>query len=134
MSKYDCESETRKHIHEVGKNINGVIQRLLFRIMEHDESKMSQEEKYLFDKYTPKLAKCTYGSKEYKKYLKELEPALTNHYGKNRHHPEFHMRTDDYILNKSSAIGCMNLIDIIEMLCDWKAATMRHNDGEMVIS
>ena len=41
------------------------------------------------------------------------------------------MRTDDYILNKSSAIGCMNLIDIIEMLCDWKAATMRHNDGNI---
>lgn len=25
----------------------------------------------------------------------------------------------------------MNLLDIIEMFCDWKAATMRHNDGNL---
>ena len=25
----------------------------------------------------------------------------------------------------------MNLIDVIEMLCDWKAATMRHADGDI---
>ena len=25
----------------------------------------------------------------------------------------------------------MNLLDIVEMLCDWKAATMRHNDGNL---
>ena len=25
----------------------------------------------------------------------------------------------------------MNLIDLLEMLCDWKAATMRHNDGDI---
>ena len=25
----------------------------------------------------------------------------------------------------------MNLIDLIEMFCDWKAATLRHEDGDM---
>lgn len=25
----------------------------------------------------------------------------------------------------------MNLVDIIEMLCDWKAATLRHADGDI---
>jgi hypothetical protein len=25
----------------------------------------------------------------------------------------------------------MNLIDLIEMLCDWKAATLRHNTGDI---
>ena len=28
----------------------------------------------------------------------------------------------------------MNLVDLIEMLCDWKAATMRHNDGDIMKS
>jgi len=28
----------------------------------------------------------------------------------------------------------MNLIDVIEMLCDWAAATKRHNDGDIVSS
>jgi hypothetical protein len=25
----------------------------------------------------------------------------------------------------------MSLIDLIEMICDWKAATLRHNDGDI---
>lgn len=25
----------------------------------------------------------------------------------------------------------MSLFDLIEMLCDWKAATLRHNDGNI---
>jgi hypothetical protein len=25
----------------------------------------------------------------------------------------------------------MNLIDLVEMLCDWKAASERHNDGNI---
>jgi hypothetical protein len=25
----------------------------------------------------------------------------------------------------------MNLVDLIEMLCDWKAASTRHNDGNL---
>ncbi len=25
----------------------------------------------------------------------------------------------------------MNLIDLVEMLCDWKAASMRHHDGNI---
>jgi hypothetical protein len=25
----------------------------------------------------------------------------------------------------------MSLIDLLEMICDWKAATLRHNDGNI---
>jgi hypothetical protein len=25
----------------------------------------------------------------------------------------------------------MNIIDLVEMLCDWKAATIRHKDGNL---
>jgi len=28
----------------------------------------------------------------------------------------------------------MSLLDLVEMLCDWKAATMRHNDGDILRS
>jgi hypothetical protein len=30
-----------------------------------------------------------------------------------------------------SGVNHMNLIDILEMVCDWKAATLRHNDGDI---
>ena len=31
-------------------------------------------------------------------------------------------------------ISQMNLIDIVEMLCDWLAATKRHDDGDIMKS
>lgn len=31
----------------------------------------------------------------------------------------------------TSSVNRMNLLDIVEMFVDWKAATMRHNDGNM---
>jgi hypothetical protein len=37
------------------------------------------------------------------------------------HHPEHY----------SNGIQGMSLLDVIEMLCDWKAATMRHADGDL---
>ncbi len=129
--KYDSEKDTRKHIAAVGHYLLSVINRITFRIVDHDSSKMKKHEKPCFDKYTSKLADSTYGSEKYNKFLKGMAPALEHHYCENRHHPEFHMRTDKYIFNMASALGCMNLIDIIEMLCDWKAATERHKDGDI---
>ena len=37
------------------------------------------------------------------------------------HHPECH----------KNGINDMNLLDLIEMFCDWKAASERHNDGNI---
>ena len=37
------------------------------------------------------------------------------------HHPNYY---DD-------GIKGMDLVDIMEMVCDWKAASMRHNDGDI---
>jgi hypothetical protein len=31
----------------------------------------------------------------------------------------------------NSPVNDMNLLDVVEMLCDWKAASMRHNDGNI---
>lgn len=30
-----------------------------------------------------------------------------------------------------ASVNNMNLVDIVEMICDWKAATLRHNDGNI---
>jgi len=123
--KFDSEASTRKHIAQVGKYLCEVINELTSRIIGHDASKLSEEEKDIFDKYTPRLATSTYGSDEYKTFLKEMKPALDHHYKVNKHHPECHWINCDSGLNK------MNLIDIIEMLCDWKSATLRHDDGDI---
>ena len=113
--------ETRKHILNVAKFMNLVVIQLLIRAQEHDGSKLETPELELFTKVTDQLAGCTYGSPEYKAFLKELEPALEHHYSRNRHHPEHY----------KDGVNDMNLIDLIEMLVDWKSATLRHNDGNL---
>jgi len=56
--------------------------------------------------------------------LSAMGVALKHHYGENRHHSEhFEHGIDD-----------MNLIDIIEMFCDWYAATVRHENGDIFAS
>jgi len=120
----NVEYETMKHIEEVKKALNQIVIHLLLKGEKHDRSKFSEEELPSFLKYTPLLADTTYGSKQYKVFLKEMKPALKHHYKNNEHHPEYHKK----------GIRGMNLLDIIEMLCDWKAATKRHKNGDIRLS
>lgn len=117
-------NETRKHIMKVHHFINCIIFALLERAETHDDSKLRPPELEVFTEYTPKLKNTTYGSDEYKGYLKEMKVALDHHNSVNRHHPEYH----DKLVNG------MNLVDVIEMFCDWKAASLRHDDGDIVKS
>ncbi len=117
-------SETRKHILNVNKFISTFISELLKRGIEHDMTKLNSPEVEIFTEFTPKLAGSTYGSEEYKGFLKEMGVALQHHYENNRHHPE-HFK---------NGIKDMTLVDLVEMFCDWKAASMRHNNGDMFSS
>ena len=38
---------------------------------------------------------------------------------------------DADLASKRSRVRQMNLVSILEMLCDWKAASLRHNDGDI---
>jgi hypothetical protein len=122
--KYSSKKDTVKHIKQVRKNICIILRELRLRGKLHDRSKLQKEEKVGFDEYTPKLAGSTYGSEEYKQFLVDLKPTLDHHYAKNRHHPE----------HFENGIQGMNLVDLIEMFCDWYAATKRHNDGDLIKS
>lgn len=120
-SPYDSGAETRKHIMNVQLFLCGVVGEILKRSSSHDKTKLDFFEKQVFDEYTLKLENTTYGSDEYKEFLKEMAPALEHHYEHNRHHPEYF----------KNGISGMNLVDLIEMLCDWTAATLRHKDGDI---
>jgi hypothetical protein len=111
------------HIAQVRSYLLEIIQELSKRAIDHDKSKLEEPEKSVFEEYTPKLKNTTYGSDEYNQYLKEMKPALDHHYANNRHHPE-------HFIGKGG-INEMDLIDLIEMFCDWKSATLRHADGNL---
>ena len=113
--------ETIKHIHKVRENLCKIIELLDERARLHDLTKLESPEAEIFGEYTPELAKTEYGSEEYKKLLEKVKPAIEHHYSKNRHHPEFHV----------NGINDMDLVDLIEMLVDWKAATERNKNGNI---
>ena len=120
----DQRFKTIRHIEAVRNYLNEVIREILHRAEQHDQSKLQAPEREMFDAFTEKLRGSTYGSDEYKGFLKEMAEPLAHHYANNRHHPE-HFK---------NGIKDMTLIDIVEMLCDWRASSMRHNDGNILKS
>ena len=124
MTVAECQVETQKHIEIVRQFIRFITEKLTQRGVDHDASKLESPEVELFAEMTPKLSKLTYSSEEYNESLKALTPALEHHYATYRHHPEHFV----------NGISDMNLVDILEMFCDWKASTLRHNDGNLLKS
>jgi len=121
LEQQACNFQTMLHIARVRDLLSGMVTELEQRGKLHDQSKLRSPEVELFTELTPKLAATTYGSPEYDAMKSQLSVALDHHYANNRHHPEHHKR----------GIRDMNLIDLVEMLCDWKAASERHNDGNI---
>lgn len=112
MTIAECQVETIKHIEKVREVIRVFVSKLITRAVDHDKLKLESPEVEIFAEYTPKLANTTYGSKEYMQFLEEMKPALQHHYANYRHHPE----------HFEKGINDMNLVDLIEMFCDWKAS------------
>lgn len=111
--KYDCTEDVLKHRAKVAYWLNDFIHSLEGRAVNHDQSKLQDPEKEMFDIYTPKLKELKFGSDEYKQALSEMGEALKHHYWVNRHHPE----------HFENGVNGMTLYDLIEMFCDWLGAT-----------
>lgn len=113
---YDSRVDTLLHIERVKFYLANVRNNLYLRGDRHDASKLEGREKEAFDVIAPRLSEVEYGSDEYKANLREMKPAIEEHYSKNSHHPE----------HFDNGIDGMSLMDLLEMLCDWKAAGERH--------
>lgn len=96
---------------------------IMKRAERHDESKLHEPEKERFDYVGTHqhLGKCKYGSDEYKKSLEYLGSALKHHYEVNDHHPE----------HFENGVDGMNLMQLVELFCDWDAASHRNKDGNI---
>lgn len=109
---YDCTNDVLLHIKRVSAHLSDMAIELLRRGQIHDNSKLGKKEKPYFDKYTPMLGAVPFGSEKYKEVLQEMRPALQHHYKHNSHHPEFY----------ENGIEGMDLLDVMEMFCDWMGA------------
>lgn len=145
---------TQEHIRLVGGYLQKCVLSLFNRSRFHDASKFSEEEWLGFLESTEHLKSCTYGSDAYKAFLKDLQPTLDHHYANNKHHPEHFVKWScngcftEYQgempdrceqcgysqMQREPDIAQMTLLDLLEMLCDWIAATARHADGDILKS
>jgi hypothetical protein len=116
-----CGYDTWGHIHEVRKLIGKLQGELALRALNHDQSKFRTPEIEAFTEGTQRIKDTTYGSPEYSEWLEKMEPAITHHYQINSHHPEHH----------PNGVNDMSLVDIMEMLCDWKASATRYKNGNI---
>jgi hypothetical protein len=121
MTGYDSRTDTLVHSQRVGELLAAVIKELLDRSTCHDRSKTEAPEVAVFDEFTPNLKTAEYGSDEYKRCLAAMGDGLAHHYASNRHHPE----------HFTDGVAGMTLIDVAEMLADWKAATERTASGDL---
>lgn len=121
---YDSRPDTEAHIAEVQKFLHQIITELIGRAELHDRSKLEPPEKEGFDVFTPLLKSLTYNSPEYLESLAQMGFILAHHYQVNSHHPQHY----------PNGVDGMDLLDVIEMLADWKAATLRHHDGNLLVS
>ena len=87
----DFDKKLQEHKDGIKKYLSFIVNLLASRALTHDNSKNSDE--------------------EYLNYIKPtLDKGLKHHYNVNRHHPEYF----------DNGIDDMTLIDILEMIVDWK--------------
>ncbi|HWF25189.1 MAG TPA: DUF5662 family protein [Solirubrobacteraceae bacterium] len=120
-ARYDSRVDTHEHIHQVQRLLLEIITDLLRRAWQHDRSKLEDSELRAFDDVGDKLSQTTYDSAAYRRQRARLGDALAHHYAENDHHPE----------HFEDGIAAMGLVQMTEMLADWKAATLRHEDGDL---
>jgi hypothetical protein len=102
--------------------IFSIIARLFKRAFLHDMSKLYIDEIRGFSQFVDNYGSCNYDSPQYNERKKLLADTLALHYQRNSHHPEHY-----------GDIRMMNIIDVVEMVCDWKAA-VHYNHGSVKAS
>ncbi|MFE2752271.1 DUF5662 family protein [Actinosynnema sp. NPDC059335] len=118
---YDSTPDTLWHSLRVAELMGRPIKELLDRSVRHDLSKTREPERGVYDEVVPRLRAAAYGSEEYSSLVEGMGEGLRHHYAHNRHHPE----------HFADGINGMTLIDLLEMLADWKAATERAPHGDL---
>lgn len=123
----DSTVTTQTHVRKVRDNIGRVVSDLIARGEVHDSTKYRDPEKVLLDAMefvNTNEGPAPYGTDEYRRRTAMLKPMLKHHYEHNTHHPEHY----------PNGVMDMSLMDIVEMLCDWQAASVRNKDPMMDIT
>ena len=116
--EFDFLTDTLIHISEVQEELEKFCHELKVRGIKHDRSKLQEPEFSIFVSTREQFKKANYGTPEYAAVAEIASSAVDHHYKNNRHHTKYH----------PDGVYSMNLIDIIELICDWKVASRRSPD------
>lgn len=115
--RHDSTADTLAHIARVRDLLERPCNDLAIRAAHHDESKLVEPEKSGYDALGELIQGKTYGTPGYSAVMQDprVKPAIDHHVTTNRHHPQYH----------ADGVNDMTLLDLLEMLADWKAASER---------
>lgn len=119
-----------------------VGQALERRAIEHDASKMLDDEFAGFARINAIARVQKFGSEEYKASMKQERATIDLHFSRNSHHPERPALLgekaeterglpDDATYWEARDGARMTFLDVIEMVCDWWGARKGYNDSRM---
>lgn len=108
FQQISTEEYINSHINRVRKWIGKFSSILFIRGINHDKSKLCEPELSLWKKMDEE-PRYPYGTPKYKEKLNRYKEVFQHHYMHNKHHPE----------HWSGYYCDMDLMDVIEMLCDW---------------
>lgn len=123
-TEQDYLRDTRAHIANVQRYMQAFATLLNTRSVDHDTSKLEEPEKSILHQNTVEYKRLKIGSPKYEAHLKKVKIALEHHYAMNSHHPQHY----------KNGVAGMDLLDIVEMFCDWMVACREHGDGNIVHS
>lgn len=119
-----------------------VIQALERRSLEHDASKMLDDEFSGFARINAVARVHKFGTPEYKLSMEREKATIDLHFSRNSHHPERPKLlgeaaetqrglADDFTYWLARDGAAMTFLDIIEMVCDWWGARKGYDDSRM---
>lgn len=119
-----------------------VTQALERRSLEHDASKMLDDEFSGFARINAIARTYKFGSPEYKNSMKQERQTIDLHFSRNSHHPErprllgeaaeqARGLPDDATYWAARDGHEMTFLDVIEMVCDWWGARKGYDDSRM---
>lgn len=123
MSTHKTTKLIEAHRFRVFQYMNAIAQEVMQRGNNHDSTKLHSPELEIYARNVDEFDKHPFNSEGYNKAKAVIKEATDHHFKHNRHHPE----------HFPDGIEGMNLVDLLEMVCDWKSATLNHPEqpGDM---
>jgi hypothetical protein len=112
------------------------------RAIEHDASKMLDDEFSGFARINAVARTQKFGTPEYKASMAAERSTINLHFSRNSHHPERPKLLgeaaevqrglpDDFTYWQARDGASMTFLDVIEMVCDWWGARLGYDDNRM---